>query len=262
MKWNFGLRAGSFLWRVSRIDDQPVPVSLTNEGSDTSSTALCAAFFYLSRYPACYDKLVSEIRATFPSASDIRFGSKLAQCHYLRACIDEAMRMTPPVGAILWREVCTGGARIDNRFIPAGYDVGCSIYTINHNKDYFPDPYIFKPERWSLSAENSIETLEKARLAFQPFSLGPRGCAGKTMAYMEISDTLARTLWYMDFRRAKGPLGLIGEGVRGSCNGRNRVKEFQVKDHISSSHDGPYLEFRCRVGPSKELFSDEVESCR
>ncbi len=73
------------------------------------------------------------------------------------------------------------------------------------------------------------------------------------MAYMEISDTLARTLWYMDFRRANGPRGLVGERVAGARNGRNRVKEFQVDDHVTSSHDGPFLEFRCRVGLQKSF---------
>ena len=244
--------------QVGLFDDNKVPTSLTTKGADTSSTNLCALFFYLSRYPACYHKLASEIRRTFSSASEIQSGYQLNQCHYLRACIDEALRLTPPVGGLLWREVCAGAILVDGQLIPKGYDVGCSIYTIHHNKEYFPDPHTFKPERWILSAENPKEAIEKARLAFHPFSVGPRVCPGKTMAYMEISDTLAKTLWYMDFRRPKDPLGLVGEGVEGDRNGRNRVNEFQVQDHITCSHDGPYLEFRCREGISKELLNDGV----
>ncbi|KAJ0318402.1 hypothetical protein Brms1b_004427 [Colletotrichum noveboracense] len=43
----------------------------------------------------------SEIRAesaTLVVAEDIRIGAKLSSCNYLRACIDEALRMSPPVG--------------------------------------------------------------------------------------------------------------------------------------------------------------------
>ena len=252
------MRAGFYLLQVRGSDDIRSPASLTIQGADTSSTTLCAVFFYLSRYPACYDRLASEIRQTFLSTSEIRSGHKLNHCNYLRASIDEAMRLTPPSGGILWREVCTEALLVDNQSIPGGYDVGCSIYTIHHNKEYFPDPHAFKPERWIPSAENPKEDIAKARLAFHPFSIGPRACAGKTMAYMQVSDIIAKTIWYMDFRRPEGPLGLVGEGVKGDRNGRNRVDEFQVQDHITSSHDGPFLEFRCREGFSEEILGDEV----
>ena len=211
-------------------------------------------FFYLSRYRACYAKLVSEIRETFSSASEIQTGAKLSQCRYLRACIDEAMRMTPPSPSVLWREVCAAGVLVDSESIPRGYDVGCSTYTIHHNEEYFPDSYTFYPERWIPSAENPKDAVDKARLAFDPFSQGPRACAGKTMAYMEMSNVLAKTVWFMDFRRPDGPLGLIGEGRPGDRKGRHRVKEFQVQDIITSFHDGPFVEFRCREGLEKELF--------
>lgn len=232
------------------------------KGSDTSSTALAAAFFYLSRYPACYDKLVSEIRSIFPSGQEIQTGPKLSQCYYLRACIDEAMRMTPPVGGPLWREVCVGGLVIDSELIPAGYDVSCSTYVIHHSEEIFPNSYTYKPERWIVSGDNPKEVVDRARAAFSPFSLGSRACAGRTMAYMEISDTLAKTIWYLDFRRpVSGHLGRVGEGTEGKGDGRGRVNEFQLMDHLTSSHDGPFLEFRCRAdsgeGFGKELFVDD-----
>lgn len=163
------------------------------------------------------------------------------------------MRMSPPAGGTLWREVCEGGIVIDNQFIPAGYDVGYSIYALHHNEEYFPDSYIFKPERWIESEDNTKEAIEQSRLAFSPFSAGSRGCAGKAMAYKEISNTLAITIWYMDFRRPDGPLGLVGEGVPGSPDGRSVVGEFQLEDHLTSFQDGPYIQFRIRKEVEQEL---------
>lgn len=62
-------------------------------GGDTTAAGLSALFFYLSRKinAEAYRKLASEIRTTFSSADEIHSGLKLSGCHYLRACIDEAM---------------------------------------------------------------------------------------------------------------------------------------------------------------------------
>lgn len=61
------------------------------------------------------------------------------------------MRLAPPAPGALWREVCAGGAIVDGRHIPAGYDVAVCQYAICHNADYFPDPYRFNPERFLAS---------------------------------------------------------------------------------------------------------------
>lgn len=65
-------------------------------GGLTTATAISATFFYLSCNPKAYAALASEIRSTFASDGDISMGPKLNSCKYLRSCIDEAMRMSPP----------------------------------------------------------------------------------------------------------------------------------------------------------------------
>ncbi|KAJ4296421.1 hypothetical protein N0V90_006466 [Kalmusia sp. IMI 367209] len=197
-------------------------------GSDTTSTGLTGLFFYLSRNPECYKKAAQEVRSTFRYGSEIHCGlhSKMPQCVYLRACIDEAMRMTPPAGGILWREVSpgSGGIVIDGHYVPEGCDVGASIYCVQHNEDYFPNSFTFDPTRWLVSDTNPKDKVEAARLAFLPFSLGPRGCPGKTMAYMELSTAMAKALWYFDFKAADGALGDVGAGrVGGPRGGRGRM---------------------------------------
>ncbi|KAF7959196.1 hypothetical protein EAE96_002711 [Botrytis aclada] len=227
------------LWAESRF--------LLIAGADTTSTALTSLFFYLSRNKACYGKLVAEIRSTFGSVSEIETGPRLAECHYLRACIDESMRMSPPISSTLWRTISAAdGVWIHGNYIPKGVDIGVSPYAFHHNDEVFPDSYKFKPDRWIESPENSSEAIEKARAAFSPFSIGTRACAGRTMAYTEISDTIARTLWALDIKPAEGSLGRIGEGMEGSGKGYDRKGEFQLKDHITCCHNGPYLQFKLR----------------
>lgn len=154
--------------------------------------------------------------------------------------------MSPPISGTLWREVCQGGINLDGQHVPAGVDLGVNPYAVHHNEELFPDSYTFRPERWVVSNDNPQQSVDRMRHAFSPFSLGPRSCAGRNMAYMELTDTLARTIWNTDFRRADGPAGWIAGGEEGDKNGRHRVDEFQLHEHITCNHDGPMLQFRQR----------------
>ncbi|KAF2473640.1 cytochrome P450 [Lindgomyces ingoldianus] len=235
------------LWAEGRL--------LLIAGSDTSSTTITSLFFYLSRYPECYKKLASEIRGSFDHASDIHSSMQMVECIYLRACIDETLRMSPPVGGTMWRKACpgSGGIVIDGQCIPEGVELGCSAYALHHNEEYFPDSFTFKPERWIVSTDTSKESVDLARRAFAPFSLGTRGCAGRTMAYMETSNVIAKTIWYFDFTVAGGHFGTIGEGSSDGPEGRKRMKEFQLEDHFTSTHEGPYLQFKLRKEVADQL---------
>ncbi|KAI1454900.1 cytochrome P450 [Annulohypoxylon moriforme] len=226
---------------------------------DTTKTALCAVFFYLSRNPSCYEKLASEIRSTFNSGNEIR-GPTLAGCTYLRACIDEALRMSPPASGILWREPFPENQAfaVDGHVIPKGTIIGVNIYSVHHNEEYFPDPFTFQPERW-LSETITPEKKKIMRDAFIPFSLGPRGCAGKAMAYLEVSLVMAKTLWYFDFKPASGSVGKVGSGASNMGYGRERSEEFQLFDIFTASHDGPYLIFQCREGFCRDLDGSQLD---
>lgn len=224
--------------------------SCFNLGGDTVATGTSAAFFYLTHNPECYRTLAREIRSAFDSEEDIKAGPRLSGCTYLRACIEEALRMSPPVSTTLWREkdpVDHKPLVIDGHVIPHGTLIGVNTYALHHNEQYFPQPFTFRPERWLDNVDN--EGARKiARAAFAAFSIGPRGCAGKSMAYLEVSLVLAKTLWSFDFERAPGRLGEVGGGKPGAANGRVRPHEYQIHDIFTARHDGPYLVFRPRVG--------------
>ncbi|KAI0013566.1 benzoate 4-monooxygenase cytochrome P450 [Xylariaceae sp. FL0662B] len=198
---------------------------------DTSATALSALFFYLAHNSRCQQELSREIRSTFTSSDEICSGPKLAGCKYLRACINEALRMSPPVAGTLWREQLDTSRQfvVDGHLIPKGVQVGVNVYAIHHHEKYFPDPFQYKPERWiSSSSENESQASNTA--AFVPFSTGSRACGGKAMAYQEVSLTMAKTLWHLDFRLA------VPGGLKEATPGE---AEFQLQDVFTSAHDGP-----------------------
>ncbi|KAH8805807.1 cytochrome P450 [Xylogone sp. PMI_703] len=215
-------------------------------GSDTTSTALAGTIFYLTHYPEKQQKLSQEILSTFHDVEEIVTGATLTGCTYLRAVIDESMRLSPPVGALLPREVLPGGIDIDGIHVPAGYVVGTPHYTIHHNPDYYPDPFTFKPERWIPDSEPTVtrESVDLAQSAFCPFSIGSRGCIGKGLAYAELTETLARVIFLYEMRKAAGMT--TGEGHPDLEWGRQRPNEFQLRDSFTSMMDGPYVEFRRR----------------
>ncbi|KAI1308541.1 cytochrome P450 [Xylaria venustula] len=216
-------------------------------GGDTVTTVMSALFFYLSRNRGVYDKLATEIRQTFASDAEIRGGAKLSSCRYLRACIDEALRISPPVTGTLWRELYPDEQGkpfiVDGHVIPSGTQVGVNIYALHHNEKCFSDPFTFYPERWLVEDQSALKRMHSA---FDAFLLGPRGCAGKPMAYLEASLVIAKAIWNFDFETAPGKEGELGSGIPGGKEGRDRVDEFQLYDTFGSRHDGPNLIFRAR----------------
>ncbi len=221
-------------------------------GSDTTSTALAASFFYLVHNPKTLEILNKEVREKFDDAEEIHTGPKLNECTYLRAVIDEAMRLSPPVGGILPREVLPGGLTISHNnldlHIPAGIVVGTPHYALHHNPAYFPDPFTFSPDRWIPDSSPNItkDSVALAQSAFCPFSVGPRGCIGKGLAYNELMTSLARTVFMYDMKLADGIR--VGEGSPKLEWGRQRKGEYQLRDSFTSLKDGPFVQFRLRSG--------------
>ncbi len=138
-------------------------------GSDTTSTALAASFFYLVHDTSVLEKLQQEIRNTFEDVEEIVSGKKLNSCVYLRAVIDEAMRLNPPVGGLLPREVLPGGIEIDGMHFPEGTVVGTPHYAIHHSEAYFPRPFDWIPERWIPGSVEGVtkESVERAQRYIQ-----------------------------------------------------------------------------------------------
>lgn len=250
-------------------------------GADTTSLTLAAAFFYLLHNPRVMDNLVKEIRSTCSSKDlDTIAPSWLIRLPYLRAVIDETLRLCPPVPSLLPREVLRGGAVIGSHYIPEGTIVGVPAYAIHRNPDYFPDPDRFYPERWIVSESGDATqsaspdiprnnySVSVAREAFVAFSQGSRGCIGRQLAYYELHTTLAMTLSRFEIRLARDQLtgNLMRDSrdwrkgmgdildpkeseelKRGRRKERRRKEEFQIFDRFLSDRNGPMVEFRERM---------------
>ncbi len=219
---------------------------LTIAGSDSTTSVIATTIFNLTRNPYVHAKVTEEVRSTFTTVDEICSGPKLSSCHYLRACIDESMRMNPAVPSELNREVLPGGIEIDGKFVPEGTNVGGSHWSLHHNEDVFLDPFVYRPERWIVDekAGRTAADVSRAENAFMPFSGGPRACVGKNLAYMELMVTMGRLLYRTDFKLPEG--STLGQGAQHLMWGRRNRNQFQVKDFFVGLTEGPVAQFRRR----------------
>ena len=217
-------------------------------GSDTTGSAITATIFYLLHNEECHQRLQKEIHGRFSVVEDIHGGDTLYQCHYLHACITEAMRLVPGVGGILLREVMKPGMTVDGTYFPPGTDIGVANYAIHHNEKYFPEPFVFRPTRWLQVKEYeggvSAEEVQLAQSAYAPFSVGRANCLGKNLAYNEMMTVLARLIFLYEMRIQPG--STLGEGSVELGEDRDKKDEFQTWDRFVSHHEGPMVEFRPR----------------
>ena len=104
---------------MSREEIGALSETLLIAGSETTATLLCGVTFYLLTNPDSLQKLTDEIRNSFSSAADITLRS-LTKLPYLQACLDEALRLYPPVPSTLPRLVRPEGDVVNGKFIPGG----------------------------------------------------------------------------------------------------------------------------------------------
>ncbi|TVY88811.1 Cytochrome P450 monooxygenase [Lachnellula willkommii] len=162
-------------------------------GSETTATLLSGATYYLLRNPDVKAKLVQEIRSTFSSESEITMdGTK--SLVYLNAFLQESLRMYPPIPAGFPRVVPTGGAQICGRFVPEGTRVSVHQYSTYHDPRNFFEPDSFFPERFLGDPRFANDN----QAALEPFSVGPRNCIGKNLAYAEMQVIVSKILWNFD----------------------------------------------------------------
>ncbi|KAF5536523.1 benzoate 4-monooxygenase cytochrome P450 [Fusarium napiforme] len=163
-----------------------------NAGSETTAAALSSTLYFLLSNPKCLEKLRAEIDARLgPNHDGIVSYDSAKDLPYLRACIDESLRLRPPIAYALQRLVVSPqGAIIAGHHIKQGTTVAVSPWTIHRNRKLYRNPDEFDPERWF-----DPEQLSNLRRYYIVFSQGPRQCLGRHIAIVELQiliSTLVR----------------------------------------------------------------------
>lgn len=88
-------------------------------GAETTSTLLSAAFYHLCKTPRVMQKLKAEIRRKFASPDEITIKST-ADVPYLKATLDETLRIFPVASYITPRVIPKGGHLVNGELVPEG----------------------------------------------------------------------------------------------------------------------------------------------
>ncbi|OQV05294.1 hypothetical protein CLAIMM_10060 [Cladophialophora immunda] len=177
---------------------------IMNAGSDTTTAALTGTIFLLYKNPRVLAKLREELDPVMRNR-DVPLYDSVAHLPYLRACIEESLRVRPASTMGLPRVVPAGGRMIAGKFIDEGVTVSVPTYTLLRDPEAFENPDVFDPDRW---INGDRTRMSKAHL---PFSIGPRACIGRNIAYFEQIILIATLTHLYDFElpSADFELGVI-----------------------------------------------------
>ncbi|RDL42248.1 uncharacterized protein BP5553_02227 [Venustampulla echinocandica] len=175
--------------------DELVPTTgpLIFAGSETTATLLSGVTYYLTTHPSIYAKLTEEIRTAFKTEDEINIVS-VNNLTYMLAVLSETLRIYPPAPASFNRVTPPEGCMVAGHFVPGNAIVAVNQWSANHSTLNFTRPWDFVPERWLGDAEFKDD---KGKVV-QPFSVGPRNCIGRNLAFAEMRLILARLVWNFD----------------------------------------------------------------
>ncbi|KAG0650411.1 Benzoate 4-monooxygenase [Hyphodiscus hymeniophilus] len=166
---------------------------MMNAGSDTTAIAMNNVMYLLLKNPDCLKKLQEEVDSALEPDEIIAPYDKVKHLPYLRACLDESMRIYPPTTFGLPRRTPPEGCVILGEFIPGETSVSMSSYVAHRDPTIFPDPETFLPSRWL------TEDSKQMQYAFQAFSTGARGCIGRNISYLEQTVLLSSVVHRYEF---------------------------------------------------------------
>ncbi|KAJ8079726.1 hypothetical protein PM082_016548 [Marasmius tenuissimus] len=180
-------------------------------GSDTTSTALANFFWCIMAYPSAYKRVRDEIGRVFPPGTDSLLDtSRYENLKFTKACLNESLRVFPPVPTHIDRVVPkgSGGKMISGYFIAEETQVQVPPMSVHHNPNHFsPSPEAFIPERWLSEEAKGLwkgVSVKMKTEAFIPFSYGPANCIGKSLAVTEMMMVLTMLVQRFDFTFAEG----------------------------------------------------------
>lgn len=147
-------------------------------GHETSATALLWWAWLMASHPATQQLAHQEVKAVLGQREPV--AADLPALDWLGASLKEAMRLYPPIGALMSRRVVQP-LQLGPWTLPAGAMLRITPWVIQRDARWFPEPEAFRPERFTAKAA------PPPRGAWMPFGTGPRVCIGQHFAMLEMT---------------------------------------------------------------------------
>ena len=157
---------------------------LFTAGHETTANALSFTLFLLA-------KNQKEQQKVFEEASQLHLGSgdvvrHISKLRYTRQCIEEAMRLYPPVYII--DRIAIDHDILGGIEIPENTLLLLSLYELHRYARFWESPEEYRPERFDVDSSRDL------REYYYPFGAGPRMCVGNNFAMYEMVLTVAEII--------------------------------------------------------------------
>jgi cytochrome P450 len=166
-------------------------------GHDTSTASLSWTLYLLGRHPEAMARLRAETDAVLAENDDPPEVGQVGRLAYLDLVFKEALRMYPPIH--VGNRHTSQEMSIAGYAVPADTRVMYSIYLSHRDKDFWPDPERFNPERFERGQDE-----KRPPLTYVPFGGGPRNCIGASFAQVEAKVVLSRIVQKFDLQLLNG----------------------------------------------------------
>ncbi|KAH9886874.1 cytochrome P450 CYP5280A1P [Xylariomycetidae sp. FL2044] len=170
---------------------------------DGIGSSLANTLYYLVKHPDALKRARAEVDEALGSDDEsavVAPWSKVRSLPYLKACVDEAQRLSPSVAGDLPRKTPPGTPyTVDGVVVPGGSVVSISAYTAQRDPDIFPDPEAYRPERWLGKGEDQLRRMLEVYIVF---TMGSRMCMGKSVTVLVQLVYLATLLRRYEFALA------------------------------------------------------------
>nr|XP_015836192.1 PREDICTED: uncharacterized protein LOC103313316 [Tribolium castaneum] len=174
----------------AKIDDLAIEEEIQNiliASSETTALTAGLVLTILGIFPEIQFKVSNELGAVFghdgraPSLEDIN------KMEYLECVIKETLRLFPVLPIIL--RFLDQDIKLGAYTIPAGCSIAIPICHLNKKADFWENPEKFDPDRFL-----RMNSSERHRCTFIPFSYGPRNCIGLKYGMMSLKVLLSTIL--------------------------------------------------------------------
>jgi cytochrome P450 len=166
-------------------------------GHDTSTASLSWTLYLLGRHPDALARAQAEVDSVLPAAAEPPSADQLGRLAYLDLVFKEALRMYPPIH--VGNRRTTQDMAVAGYQVPEGTRVMYSIYLSHRDREYWPEPERFLPERFERGQDD-----KRPPLTYVPFGGGPRNCIGAAFAQIEAKVVLSRILQVFDLQLLNG----------------------------------------------------------
>jgi cytochrome P450 len=111
-------------------------------GSDTTAATLAHLFYHIAADPGIAQKLREELKPRLGEDGKITH-QQVTDAPFLNGCINEALRLNPPVPSGVFRKTPKEGVNIGETFIPGNTTIQMPGYVIGHGTFPLPKQLLF-----------------------------------------------------------------------------------------------------------------------